>query len=178
MLDLFNGSSSAHQEDFMWSVAVFRATGASEVIKRANQHELHTFYPFRRTRNGDLIPLWRNYLFIEFKQILTLNICRSTSNFIKILSIPDEEGQNQPVLVRKNVINDSMRFLQIGKFDDVAPHRRFYGRGSYVSIINGDLLGKKVELLSDIPSDMSSNKRVAISIGGWRATIEVFNLAL
>lgn len=175
MLDLFtgNGCATVNIEDFVWSVAVFRAKGAVEAIKRANEHELHTYYPFKRNKIGDLVPLWRNYLFIEFKQSLTINICRSTSTFIKILSI-----DNQPVLVRKDAIAENMRLLQLGKFDDKEFRRRFYGVGSFVNIIAGEFIGRKVELLADLPPDMTWNKKVPVSIGGWRASIEVFKLAL
>lgn len=175
MLDLFgcNGGATVYPDDFHWAVGMFRAKGATEVIKRANERDLRTYYPFRRNKIGDLVPLWRNYLFIEFKNSVTLSICRSTSTFIKLLSI-----ENQPVLVRKSAIDENMRLLQLGKFDDKIFNRRFYGQGSLVTIIHGDFTGKKVELLIDIPIDMPGNKKVTISLNGWRASIEVFKLSL
>jgi hypothetical protein len=173
MLDLFTHDSCATPEEFNWSVAMFKDKGATQVIRRANDQSLKTYYPFKRNRLGDFVPLWRNYLFIEFRQYITINICRSTSNFIKILSI-----DNQPILVRKSMINESMKLFHLGTFDDIIFKRPFYGKGSIVTIINGDFSDRKVELLANIPSDMSGAKKVPISIGGWRATIEVFKLAL
>jgi hypothetical protein len=180
MLDLFSGADGANMnlESFEWTVAMFRNKGATEAIKRANDYALRTYYPFKRNKVGDFVPLWRNYLFIEFKQQLTLTICRSTSNFIKILCIPDDEGINQPVLVRKNVIDENLRLVQQGKFDDIEFRRRYYGIGSLVNIISGDFIGRKVELLADIPPDITGNKKIPVSINGWKASIEVFKLAL
>jgi hypothetical protein len=172
MLDLFAAPETI-TNDFHWAVAMFKANGAVQVIRRASDNQLKTYYPFKRNRLGDFVPLWRNYLFIQFQQCLTIDICRTTSNFIKLLSI-----ENQPILVRKNAINESMRLLQLGKFDDVVYKRPFYGQGSLVNIISGDFSDRKVELLADIPSDMPGSKKIPISINGWRANIEVFKLAL
>jgi hypothetical protein len=180
MLDLFAGSGGATvmDESFQWSVAMFRAKGAVEVIKRANDSSLRTYYPFKRNKSGDFIPLWRNYLFIEFKSQLTITICRSTSNFIKILCIPDEDGINQPVLVRKNVIDENMRLVQAGKFDDIEFRRKYYGIGSLVNIISGDFSGHKVRLLGDVPPDAPGNRKIPVVINGWKASIELWKLAL
>jgi len=178
MLDLFAGEANVDVESFQWSVAMFRNKGATEAIKRANDYSLRTYYPFKRNKFGDFVPLWRNYLFIEFKQQLTLTICRSTSNFIKILCIPDDDGINHPVLVRKNVIDDNLRLVQQGKFDDIEFRRKYYGVGSLVNIISGDFAGHKVQLLGDIPPNMTGNKKIPVMLNGWRASIEIFKLAL
>jgi hypothetical protein len=172
MLDLF-GDGCATSEDFKWAVAIFKANGAIQVIKRASDYHLKTYYPFKRNKFGDFIPLWRNYLFIQFQQYRTMCVCRTTSNFIKILSI-----ENSPILVRKEAINESMRLLQLGKFDDVIFKRPFYGKGSLVNIISGDFSDRRVELLTDISWDVPGNVRVPISISGWKASIEVHKLAL
>jgi hypothetical protein len=174
MLNLFDGTCSAPvSDDFRWSVAVFRANGASQTIARANKQELKTYFPIRRNKNGNFIPLWANYLFIEFQNCITIDICRATSNFIKILSI-----DNQPILVKKDAIRENMKLLELGKFDDVEYRRRFYGRGSLVRIINGEFAGKNVELLTDILPDMLLTKKVPILIEGWKASIELGKLAI
>jgi hypothetical protein len=179
MLDLFGGNGCATiADDFKWSVAVFRSHGASEAIKRANEQQLRTYYPIRRNKIGNLIPLWSNYLFIEFRNQLTLSICRSTSNFIKILSIPDKDGINQPILVPKNVIDENLRLFSLGKFDDIEYKRRFYGKNSLVRIIHGEFAGTRVQLLVDIPYNMPSSKKVPINLGNWKASIEIFKLGL
>jgi hypothetical protein len=172
MMDLF-GDGCATIDDFKWSVAMFKANGAVQVIKRASDYHLKTYYPFKRNKFGDFSPLWRNYLFIQFQKYRTLSICRSTSNFIKMLSI-----DNQPILVRKDAIDESMHLLQLGKFDDVTFKRPFYGKGSLVQILTGDFSDRRAELLTDISGDVPGNVRVPISIGGWKASIEVHKLAL
>jgi hypothetical protein len=185
MFDLFTDVGCATpdlfgyvSDDFHWVVAVFRAKGATEAIKRANDARLRTYYPFRRSRSGNFIPLWMNYLFIEFKHSITLNICRSTTNFIKILSIPDDNGINHPILVKRSAIYENQRLLQLGKFDSLDQKRRFYGQGSLVNIIYGDFIGRKVELLADIPTNVSANKKILVNMNGWKVSIEIFKLAL
>jgi hypothetical protein len=178
MYDLFNGSQRPNtDENFRWSVAVFRSCGASDTIRRANGQGLRTYYPIRRNKSGDLVPLWRNYLFIEYSSF-TIDLCRATSNFIKILSATDDEGNNHPILVRKNAIKENMRLLELGIFDEIEYKRQFYGQGSLVKITSGQFEGKWVELLADIPSDMPGSKKIPIDILGWRGSIEIFKLAL
>lgn len=177
MFDMFGGSGRATSEDFRWSVAMFRSCGASDTIRRANEQNLITYYPIRRNKTGDLVPLWRNYLFIEYSSF-TIELCRATSNFIKILSATDDEGNNQPILVRKDAIKENMHLLELGTFDEVDYHRQFYGYGSLVKITSGQFEGKWVELLADIPSSLASSKKIPVNIAGWRASIEIFKLAL
>jgi hypothetical protein len=180
MLDLFTGHGCATniRDDFRWSVAMFRAHGASEAIKRANQVPLRTYYPIKFNIYGDPIPLWRNYLFIEFKQSLTINICRSTSLFIKVLSMSDDEGVLHPILVRKEAIDENMRLLQLGRFNDKMFIRRFYGRGSVVRVTSGMFQDKKVRLENDVAPDMPGDRRVVVNINGLRGSIEIWKLAL
>jgi hypothetical protein len=181
MQDLFgDGYATCNIIDtnFRWMVALFRDRGASEAIRRANDIPLRTYYPFRTNKIGDLVPLWRSYLFIEFRDSVTMAICRSTSQFIKIISARDDEGIHHPVLVRHNAINESVKLLHQGKFDDIIFKRKFYGKGSICTIINGDFEGKRVQLLCDISSDMKGDRMVPVLLGGWKARIEVNKLGL
>ena len=175
MLDLFNEYT---QSDFRWIVAIFQKTGATEAIKKANEVRLRTYYPIRLNYNGEPTPLWRNYLFMEFKESLTLNVCRSSFSFLKIISVHDEEGILRPVLVPKNAIDENLRLLHQGRFNDIQYQRRFYGKGSLVRVIDGIFTDKKVRLETDLPSNVSGNKLVSISIGNWNGKIEIFKLAL
>jgi hypothetical protein len=90
----------------------------------------------------------------------------------------NEEGEYEPVLVRKDAIYENMRLLRLGAFNDINYQRRYYGVGSLVNIISGDFSGRRVQLLGDIPIDMPGNKKVLVDINGWKASIEVFKLAL
>jgi transcription antitermination factor NusG len=175
MLDLFG---NAEIGDFRWAVAIFQGSGATEVIQRANEVELHTYYPIRINKNGEPVPLWKNYLFVEFHEQLTLSICRSTFKFMRLISTHDEEGILKPVLVPKNAIDENLRLLRQGKFNDKSYRRRFYGRGSLVKVIDGIFTDKRVKLETDLPSHIPGNKMVAVSIGGWNGKIEIFKLAL
>jgi hypothetical protein len=175
MLDLFDNCT---QSEFQWVVAIFQKTGATEAIKRANEAQLRTYYPIKLNYNGEPTPLWRNYLFIEFKESLTLNLCRSSFSFLKIISVHDEEGILRPVLVPKNAIDENLKLLHQGRFNDIQYRRRFYGKGSLVRVIDGIFADKKVRLETDLPSNMPGNKAISISIGNWSGKIEVFKLAL
>ena len=44
------------------------ASGATEIIKRANDVPLKTFYPIRLTLNRVMCHYGRNYLFVEFRR--------------------------------------------------------------------------------------------------------------
>jgi hypothetical protein len=177
-LDLFSGCATQIGADFRWSVAVFKAQGAVEAIKRANQVPLRTYYPFRIDRNGNFRPLWRNYLFLEFHKTLTMQVCRSTRNFIKMLTMRDEEGETYPILVPKRAIDENMRLLRLGKFDDKTFLRSFYGRGSLVRVTEGTFQDKRVRLEMDILPQMPGNTRVSININGFKASIELWKLSL
>src|ERR1700722_7239065 len=81
--DLFSG---APVDAFRWVVAMFSQDGASQIIQRANAIPLATFYPIKWDRHGDPVPLWQNYLFLEFKEAVTIDLCRTTTKFVKIIS--------------------------------------------------------------------------------------------
>lgn len=175
MQDLFNQQST---EDFHWVVAVFASTGAVEAIKKANEVPLKTFYPIRFNGRGEPMPLWRPYLFIEYREILTAHVCRSTRKFIKVLQMVDNDGRSYPIMVRKDAINEHMSLLLRGHFDDKIYKRRFYGRGSIVRIVEGNFIDKRVKLEMDVTPEMPGTKKVMININGFKGSIELWKLSL
>jgi hypothetical protein len=175
MQDLFG---HLHQNDFHWIVAVFANTGAVDAIRRANEIPLKTFYPIRFNGHGQPMPMWRHYLFIEYREILTTQVCRSTKKFIKILSMRDQWGQEYPVMVRKNAINDHLNLLLAGQFDERVRMRRFYGVGSLVRVIDGNFIDKRVRLEMDVDPKMPGTQKVSVSIGNWNGKIELWKLSL
>jgi hypothetical protein len=176
MQDLF--SSQPSTDNFHWIVAMFRADGAPETIRRANDVSLSTYYPIRFNGRGEPKPLWMNYLFIEYKRNLTLSVCRATSKFLKILNTRDEYGRLTPALVRHNAINESLELVKMGKFNDKSLTRRFYGKGAVVRVIDGTFLDKRVRLEMDIPPNLPSNRKILININGLRGSIEIWKLSL
>jgi hypothetical protein len=81
-------------------------------------------------------------------------------------------------MVRRNAVQQNMEMVLAGKFDDVAPRRQCYGRGSLIRVIEGPLTERKIRLETDVLPGMPGHYAVAISIGNWRGTIELFKLAL
>jgi hypothetical protein len=173
--DLFSGREI---DTFRWIVAMFRDDGASITIRKANDHGLKTYYPLRYNSHGEPMPLWRAYLFLEHREALTINVCRSNSKFLKVISARDEGGVWQPIMAKRGAIAESLRIIMSGKFDDRAPMRRFYGKGSMVHIKDGVLHDKLVRLEIDVLPNMSANTKVPISIDDLRAKIELHKLAL
>jgi hypothetical protein len=176
MRDLFMDTQQI--ENFSWIVAMFTNGGAPEVIRRANDVPLKTFYPIRFNGKNEPVPMWRNYLFIEFRENLTLQICRTTNRFLRIISAHDKEGNLKPILVRKNAIAESLELFQQGRFNDRIHLRRFYGRGSLVRVIEGNFIDKRVRLEMDIEPGWPGTKKVTIDINGYRGSIEIWKLAL
>ena len=176
--DLFapNGYAYLDEDEFRWIVGVFRGNGAMEVIKRANG--LKIFYPVRLTFKGEYVPVWRNYLFVEFKESITINLCRTTPDFIKVISERDDDGMLRPVLIRKNAIDESMRLITQGKFDDIVFKRQFRGKGSIVRVIDGAFQDKVARLEQDVTPEMKGSYKVPISVNGVKCKIELFKLAL
>jgi hypothetical protein len=164
--------------DFSWIVAVFKGSGAVDAMKIANNVPLKTYFPIKFDAKGVPLPLWRNYLFIEFRENLTAQICRSTNKFIKVLSMRDKEGTLRPVLVRKTAIDESLGLIIMGKFNERSHYRRFYGKGSIVRVIEGPLIDKRVRLAMDIEPKLPGNRKVLIDINGCRGSIELWKLAL
>jgi hypothetical protein len=184
MRDLFAPKVNGHaflkpvEDEFKWIVAVFTADGAAQILQRAHKHDLKTFYPIRRNIHGEYTPLWRAYLFIEWQEAVTIELCRTTSNFIRIISERDDEGLLRPVLVRKEAINESMKLMTMGKFDDVVFQRRAYGKGAIVRVIEGNFIDTKVRLEMDVTPEMPGRTKVKVGINGMKATIELFKLSL
>jgi transcription antitermination factor NusG len=178
--DLFAAPINGHaflKRDY-WIVGVFSGNGAVQVIKRANERDIKTFYPIRRTFEGEYTPLWKSYLFIEFVESVTIDLCRTTGNFLRIISERDEDGLVRPVLVRKNGINESLELMTQGKFDDIQFKRQFRGRGSIIRVIEGTFIDMKVRLDEDVFPDMHGNHKVKVDLNGLKATVELFKLAL
>ena len=186
MRDLFSGAPKINghaylkpiEDPFRWIVARFAQDGATQVIQRANKCNLATYFPIRRNLQGGYVPMWRDYLFSEHREGVTINLCRTTSNFIKIVSERDQDGLVRPILVRREAINQSLRLITQGKFDDVEFKRKFHGRGTIVRIIDGAMADKTVKLDMDITTEMGGSTKVLIDINGVRARIELFKLAL
>jgi hypothetical protein len=176
MFDLFNNQQST--DDFLWIVAIFAGTGAIDAIRKANDVQLRTFYPIRFNIRGEPQPLWRPYLFIEHKDVITAKICRSTTKFIKVITMRDEFGIEYPVLVRKNSIDESLGLLLSGRFNSKTYSRRRYGKGSIVRVMEGTFIDKKVRLDMNVEPDMPGTKKVAIDINGFKGSIELWKLAL
>lgn len=179
--DLFAAPINGHKyvksvDEFRWVVGIFSGNGAVEVIKRANG--LKTFYPIRRNIKGEYVPLWRPYLFIQFEEGVTINLCRTTNRSITVISERDDAGLVRPVLIRKDAINESLRLMTQGKFDDVIFQRRTYGKGAIVRVIEGNFIDQKVRLEADILPEMKGNYKVPVDINGIKAKIAIFKLAL
>jgi hypothetical protein len=173
--DLFSG---AQIDTFRWAVAIFAQDGASQIIPRTNAIPLATFYPIRWDRHGAPVPLWRNYLFVEFKEAVTIDLCRTTTKFVKIINAKDQDGIVRPILVRRDSIAESLRLVTMGKFNEVEFKRKFYGRGSIVRVIEGSFIDRTVRLEIDVPPDMNARTRVPVDMNGIKAKIELFKLAL
>jgi hypothetical protein len=83
-----------------------------------------------------------------------------------------------PVLVRRNAVEESMRMILKGHFNDVAPKRRFYGKGSIVVVLDGAFMNQKVRLEEDVAPQMKGTQRIRVDFNGIKAKIEVYKLAL
>jgi transcription antitermination factor NusG len=151
-------------------VGIFSGDGAVQIIRRANEIPLRTYYPIRFNPKGEPAPLFRGYLFIEFREGITINLCRTTSHFVKVVSERDKDGLVTPVMVRRNGIQESMAMVLQGKFNERIIDRRFYGRGSMVRVIEGMFIDKKVQLEENILPEMRGNHRVKVDIDGIRGT--------
>jgi hypothetical protein len=187
MPDLFSGAQvngyhydlfETKVDTFRWIVAVFSGDGASWVIRRAKRHELATYYSIRINRLGDYVSLWKDYLFVEFRKGITIDLCHSTAKFLKVVSVHDEEGLLQPVLLRRSAIYESLRLMTQGRFDEKIFMRRFYGRGSLVMVIEGPWIDHKVTLEIDVTPEMKGSAKVPVSINGVKAKIELHKLSL
>jgi hypothetical protein len=97
--DLFAAPVNGHkytklvEDSFRYICGVFSGDGAVQILRRANQIPLATYFPIRFNVKGEPVPLWRSYLLIEFREGVTINLCRTTSHFLKVVSERDEDGQ-------------------------------------------------------------------------------------
>jgi hypothetical protein len=182
--DLFAAPTNGHsyltplEDPFRYICGVFSGNGAIQILQRANSIPLVTFYPIRFTRQGEPTPLFRSYLFLEFREGISINLCRTTSRFIKIISERDENGVAHPVLVGKESLRENMAMVMAGRYNDRIIDRRFYGRGSIVRVLDGHFIDQKVRLEIDILPEMKGNYRVPVDINGIRAKIEIYKLAI
>jgi transcription antitermination factor NusG len=166
------------EDPFRWVVAIFSADGAVQAIIRANKSDLKTYYPIRFNAKSEPIPLFRNYVFVEFRKYITIDLCRETPNFIKVISAHDDEGMLRPVLVRRSAIDEHRAMILAGKFNERSINRQFYGRGSLVRVIEGTFIDKKVKLEEDVYPDWKGNHRVKVDIDGIKGTVELYKLSL
>ena len=186
MLDLFGGAPKTNghaylkpvEDPFRYVCGVFSGDGAVQILQRANQVPLATYFPIRFNGKGEPVPLWRNYLLIEFREGVTINLCRTTTQFIKVVSERDEEGLMHPVLVKREAVKQSMAMVLEGKFNERIIERRFYGRGSIVRVIEGTFIDKKVRLEENILPEWHGNHKVKVDLDGIKAVIELYKLAL
>jgi hypothetical protein len=184
MHDLFAPKINGHayrkpvEDPFRYICGVFSGNGATHIMQRANEIPLATYFPIRFNGKGEPIPLWRNYLLIEFREDVTINLCRTTSNFLKVISERHEDGLTHPVLVKRDAVAQSMAMVLEGKYNDRVIDRRFYGRGSIVAVLHGVMATRKVRLEQNVTPDMPGSQRVKIDMDGVKATIEIHKLAL
>jgi hypothetical protein len=180
--DLFAPRINGHaylDDPFRWLISLFGQDGATRAIIKANKLGLSTYYPIRINATGEPKPLWRNYLMIEFREFVTIDLCRNTPHFMNIISARDPDDElSRPVMVRRNAVQQNMEMVLAGHFDDFAPRRQFHGRGSLIRVIEGAMMERRVRLEADISPEMPGHYAVAVSIGPWRGTIELFKLAL
>jgi hypothetical protein len=182
MKDLFSRAPNGYhyvrpiKDEFRWVVGVFREDGATQTIIRANKCNLLTYYPIRFNAKGEPTPLFRSYLFTEFREYVTLDIFRSTSKFIRILSAHDDEGLVRPILIRRTAVDENRAMVLASKFNERIIDRRFYGRGSIVAVLHGIMATRKVRLDEDVTPEMRGGRRVRVDMDGVKGTIEIHKL--
>jgi hypothetical protein len=178
--DLFAAPVSGHryikpvEDSFRYICGVFSGDGAVQIL----QIPLATFFPIRFNGNGGPVPLWRSYLLIEFREGVTINLCRTTSHFLKVVSERDEEGLLRPILVKREAVKQSMAMVLEGKYTERVTEGRFYGKGSIVAVLHGVIATRKVRLEEDVTPQMRGSHRVRVDMDGVKGTIEVHKLAL
>jgi transcription antitermination factor NusG len=179
MLDMFSTTQEQEYMDvfgeyqkydkFFWSVGMFSGNGAKETIRYALEAHLEVFYPHRLNKSGNFVPLFGNYLFIEYILPTTVMICRQSSKFYGFISF-----DGQPELVRRNSIDECLRLLKMGKYNHVFTHHSYIRKGTLVRILSEDNFnGKLVRLLCDVAPDMPNNKRVPVDFGNIKLMIEI-----
>jgi hypothetical protein len=189
MLDMFGANNTNDTEiysdlfgtyqqydKFFWSVGIFAGNGATEAIKYALDARLEVFYPHHLNKNGDFVPLWKNYLFIEWIDNVSVSVCRKCNKFIKFISFDEN---NRPFLVGRNNIDECLEMLKMGKYNIISKERDFYPAGSVVMIRDDNYFDRMwVKLLCDIGSFMNGKHRVPVELNGWKINIEINKLFL
>jgi hypothetical protein len=182
--DLFAAPVNGHKyiksvEDlFRWVVAIFSQDGATRAIIKANNANLLTYYPVRFNNKGEPVPLFRNYLCIQFVEDITINLCRGTPKFVKILTAHDDEGLLRPMLVRRNAVDENKAMVLAGRFNERFIRGGFYGKGSIVAVLHGIMATRRVRLEEDILAEWRGNHRVKVDMNGVKGLIEIHKLAL
>jgi hypothetical protein len=175
MQDLFSTSEPAQNTEINWILSVFYGNGAIEAIRKAIEYQLQIYYPHKINKNNQIIPIWRSYLFLEFIPKISVEVCRFSSKFVKVIT--DKDGS--PILIRQSMLNESLELLKSGWYNDISPQRKYYNGGATVRINSQDFWnGKFVRLLCDIQPSWSDDKMVPIEINGWKCLIELRKLAL
>jgi hypothetical protein len=99
--DLFNNGDT---DSFRWIVDQFTGKGATRAIIKAHQCGLLIYYPIKINKKGEPVPLWANYLFIQYREFVTIDLCRNTPSFSKIISARDPESDlMQLIMVRRGL---------------------------------------------------------------------------
>jgi hypothetical protein len=173
-----NGKHSPPTDTFRWIVGIFSGDGAPRTIIRANKSDLLTYYPVKMNQHGEPTPLFKNYLFLEWRGEATLDICRATSLFIKVLSARDDDGIVRPILVRRNAVDENRAMVMAGRFNERIINRQFYGKGSIVAVLHGIMATRRVRLEEDILPEWRGNHRVKVDMNGVKGVIEIHKLAL
>lgn len=160
------------KDKFLWAVGVFNGNGAHEIIKYALDARLETFFPHRLNKLGNFIPLWRNYLFIEYIPPMTAQVCRQSSKFLGFINF-----NGQPELVYRNAIDECLKLLQLGKYNFTHLRRSHVSKGTYVRIMNdNNFQGKLVKILCDVTPEMHETKRIPVELGSMRMMLELRKL--
>ena len=92
MLDLFGGAPKTNghayvkpvEDPFRYVCGVFSGDGAVQILQRANKSIFGNYFPIRFNGKGEPVPLWRNYLLIEFREGVTINLCRQQPSLLKL----------------------------------------------------------------------------------------------
>jgi hypothetical protein len=174
--DLFNNGDN---DSFILIVAQFTGNGATRAIIKAHQCGVLIYYAVRINEKGEPVPLWANYLLVEYREFVTIQLRRGTPSFFKIFSARDVDSDlMQPLMVRREAGAESMKMLMAGRFNEVAMQRPFHGKGSLVLVRDGSFVSRKVRLETDVTPQMRGGLKVPNSIDGVRAVIELHKLAL
>lgn len=161
-------------DKFFWAVGVFTGNGALETIKYAIDARLETFFPHRLNKVGNFVPLWRNYLFIEYNNPATVDTCRLSSKFLGFIKF-----NGQPELVYRDAIDECLKLLKLGKYNFAHFRRPHMEKGTTVRVMNdSNFNGKLVRILCNITPDMHEARKIPVELGNLKIMIEIRKLFL